>query len=153
MADVVKVDGVHPYDGRYELDLEETPFTTREWGWVKRYAGYLPVSLNEDTFADPEMIAIVAIIAIHRNGKIETGEVGQLWERFQDAPFGSTITFEFGEQEEGADSGLPRSSSNGNESISGGSSKSISGSPGGRLSPTGSPDSAISGSAPATSAT
>ena len=40
------ITGVPPYDGRYEFDMERD-FTTREWGWLKRLAGYLPLNIEE----------------------------------------------------------------------------------------------------------
>ena len=39
MALWLRLDGVKPYDGRYELDLDGQPLTRREWGWIKRNAG------------------------------------------------------------------------------------------------------------------
>ena len=40
--DYLTIEGVAPYDGRYEFDLRDRPFTVREWGWIKRHSGYLP---------------------------------------------------------------------------------------------------------------
>ena len=62
---------VPPYDGRYEWDLEGRELTTREWGWIKRLAGYLPLNI-EDGLGDPELIAVFAAIALRRAGKVET---------------------------------------------------------------------------------
>ena len=39
--------GVPPYDGRYDFDLEGRELTTREWGWIKRLSGYLPLTIEE----------------------------------------------------------------------------------------------------------
>ena len=32
MGNWITLTGVKPYDGRYELDLDEQPLTMREWG-------------------------------------------------------------------------------------------------------------------------
>lgn len=151
--DWVVIDGVKPWDGRYELDLAGAPLTSREWGWIKRFAGYLPADLDGRTFTDPEVISVLAIVSLHRAGKVEPRDVPDLWERLQDVPFGSTITLELGETEEDDEVADPTESSNGNEPSSGASSQTGSGSSGSLPSPTGHPASAISGSAPATSVT
>jgi hypothetical protein len=151
LSDWIVVSGMQPYDGRYELDLDEAPFTTREWGFIKRHAGYLPIALDADAFTDPELIVVLAIIAIRRSGKIETAEIPALWERFADAPFGSVITLEPGEESSDADS-PPSASSNGKRDTSGDSSPTGSVSSGDGPNRTGSPGSATSVSVPQTSA-
>jgi hypothetical protein len=117
MGDWVTVTGVRPYDGRYEIDILEQPLTTREWGWIKKHAGYLPATLGEDWLGDPEFIAVLAVIALRRNDRIENREVPAVLEKFQDAPFGTAITIEVGERDEvyEGDAGPPpsRTSSNG----------------------------------------
>lgn len=155
MADWFTVEGMKPYDGRYELDIRGAPLTVREWGWIKRYAGYLPVTLDENTFTDPETVTVLALIAIRRAGTIDTGQVAELWDRFADAPFGSAITWKVGDadQEEDDADGPPAASSNGSASFSGDSSPTGSASSGRPPSTTGEPLSAISASAPATPAT
>ena len=94
--DWITISGLKPYDGRYELDINQQPLTTREWGWAKRYAGYLPVNLDQETFTGPEMIAGLAIVALGRNSKIEATEGAARGERLQDAPFGATVGWEAG---------------------------------------------------------
>ena len=86
MASWITLTGVKPYDGRYELDLDGQPLTMREWGWIKRHAGYLPVTLTGEAFTDPELITMLAIISMTRAGKITNGDVPDLWDRFQDVP-------------------------------------------------------------------
>ena len=39
----IAITGCKPYDGHYELDFNQE-LTTREWGWIKRHAGYLPLA-------------------------------------------------------------------------------------------------------------
>ena len=121
--DTLVVKGVQPWDGRYDLDWSRE-FTTREWGWIKRLSGYLPLTLEGASYSDPELICALAVIVIYRAGKIEGGQVPELFERFQDTPFGSTITIETSPEhvEDEDDAGPPPSSSNGKPSIFGDSS-------------------------------
>lgn len=149
--DWITITGLVPWDGRYELDLNAQPLTTREWGWAKRYAGYLPVNLDENTFTDPEMIAVLAIIALRRNGKLEVADVPDLWERFQDAPFGATVAWEAGPAEEDADESPPPGSSDERPSSNGLSSPTDSENSERHQSLTGSPAWGTSRSVPATS--
>ena len=121
--DQIVLSGVKPYDGNYPLELGNE-FTTREWGWIKKHAGYLPATLDENSFSDPELLTVLAIIVLHRAGRIQPNEVADVVEKFADAPFGSTITIELGEAEgetEG-DAGPPAASSSSNEPGSGDSS-------------------------------
>lgn len=122
--DYIVLSGVKPYDGRYELNLTQE-FTTREWGWIKRLAGYLPVTLTDDAFSDPELACALAVIVLHRAGRIEKPEAAAMFDRLVDAPFGSTITIETDDAsaDEAGDAGPPAPSSSGNGSSSGESSK------------------------------
>jgi hypothetical protein len=143
----ITLTGVKPYDGRYELDLDEQPLTMREWGWIKRHAGYLPITLTGDTFTDPELITMLAIVAMHRAGTVTTTQVPELWDRFQDVPFGSTVTLEADETEED-DAGPPPPERSGKQSSSWASSPNGSETPAGPPRSTGSPASVTSESAP-----
>lgn len=126
MGNWITLTGVKPYDGRYELDLDEQPLTMREWGWIKRHAGYLPVTLTGESFTDPELITMLAIVAMHRSGTVTNAQVPELWDRFQDVPFGSTVTLETDETEDAEDDAGPppegksaKRSSNGASSANG----------------------------------
>jgi len=115
------VNGVKPYDGRYEFDLEQAEFTTREWGWIKRHSGYLPLTV-EDGFmgGDPELFAVFAAIALRRASKITNEQIPEVVERIADAPFGTTIQLEDDQPETVEDdAGPPVSSSNGSSGSSG----------------------------------
>lgn len=151
LADRITLSGVKPYDGSYELDIVAAPLTVREWGWIKKHAGYLPVTVGDDTFTDPEFIAVLAVIALRRNGSVETRDVAAVYDRIADAPFGATIRFELGDGDGEGDADPPPRSSNGNESSSGAASTTSSESSDGPQTPTGDPALATSGSAPATS--
>ena len=90
--DWLTISGVKPWDGRYEFDVAGQELTTREWGWIKRLSGYLPLTIDEGfDGADPELFATFAAIALHRAGKVDAREVPAVFERLQDAPFGATI--------------------------------------------------------------
>lgn len=152
LADRITLSGVKPYDGSYELDIVASPLTVREWGWIKKLAGYLPATVGDDTFTDPEFIAVLALIALRRNGSVDTRDVAAVYDRIADAPFGATIKFELAVDDEG-DADPPPRSSNGNASSSGAASTTSSETSDGPPSPTGDPPLATSGSAPATSET
>jgi hypothetical protein len=146
LSDWLTITGVRPYDGRYELDLDGQPLTTREWGWVKKYAGYLPLTLTGEAFTDPELIAVLAIVAARRAGVIDTADVPGLIDRLADAPFGTTITLDTDDQEpelEG-DAGPPPGSSGVRPSSDGASSPTGSVSLDGPPTATGGPPSATS---------
>jgi hypothetical protein len=144
----VVIDGVKPWDGRYEFDLDEAELTTREWGWVKRLSGYLPLTIEDGLAgADPELICAFAAIALRRAGRIRVDEVTATFERFADAPFGASIRLE-GDEPEETDAGPPAESSPSSSSISGDGSPTSSGSSAPGPKPSGTPASATSGSAP-----
>jgi hypothetical protein len=120
-VDYIVLTGMKPYDGRYELNLGEE-FTTREWGWIKRHAGYLPLTLTDEAMTDPELACVLAVIVLHRAGRVERQEVPAVFDKLVDAPFGAAIKIEVGEDEQAeGDAGPPASSSNGSDSFSGGS--------------------------------
>lgn len=141
--------GIKPYDGSYELDLEQE-FSTREWGWIKRFAGYLPVEVDDRALGDPELACVLAVIAMHRADRIAPSEARGVFEKLADAPFGSAITIENDpEPQEEDDAGPPPRSSNANGATSGAGSPTSSENP---TAPGGIPDSATSAFAPPTSA-
>ncbi len=113
------LDGAQPYDGGYELGVLEE-FSSREWGWIKRLTGYLPLTLEEGlTGGDPEIVCALAVIALHRAHRVEQADVPAVYERLVDLPFGSTITIEIEDQPAEDDAGPPALSSNGSDNTSG----------------------------------
>lgn len=116
------IQGVRPWDGTYDFDVAE--FTTREWGWIKRFAGYLPGDVEKGfEGADPELISVFAVIALRRAGRIDVGEAAHVYDRFADAPFGAAVrlvgdTIDADEAGDD-DAGPPPQSSPANESSSG----------------------------------
>jgi hypothetical protein len=87
MADLIVISGVHPWDGEYEFDIGGHPLTTKEWGWIKRLAGYLPDTVDEG-LTDPETITVFAAIALRRAGKIDDRDVADTFDELADQPFG-----------------------------------------------------------------
>ena len=155
--DSIVIEGIKPYDGRYEFDLSASEFTVREWGWVKRYSGYMPMTV-EDGFkgADPELFGCFALIALLRAGKVDRDDVAEVMDRILDAPFASTIRFESDTPAADVedDAGPPRSSSRPSTPSSGDDSPTSSVSPAaGHRSAAGTPASATSELAPARSGT
>jgi hypothetical protein len=119
MATEIVITGVAGYDGAYTLDLADQPLDTFEWGWIKKYAGYLPT--DELQFGDPEFVVTLATICLSRAGKIERRDVRETWETLARAPFGQTITLRGVEEadEEDGEPGPPQSSSNSKTDTSG----------------------------------
>jgi hypothetical protein len=147
-VDWLVVEGVEPWDGRYELPLDEFQFTNREWGWIRRWTGYLPASvLDAMKGADAELLAALAVIALHRAGKVNRDDAAATFERFEEENFGSfTLT---SDDEEAETLDPPASaSSNGNETDFGDGSRTATANPEPTTrSGTGSPGSGISVSA------
>lgn len=150
----IVVSGVKPWDGRYEFD-PNLDYTTREWGWIKRLAGYMPLTADQGLDGgDPELFAVFAVIAMRRAGTIDIRDVPEVFERISDAPFGGTVTFESdpADTEEG-DAGPPAASSSGNGNTSGAGSPASSATPAGPPSRSGTPASDSTASHPIWSAT
>lgn len=120
--DYITVRGVQPYDGRYPLVFD---FTVREWGWLKRMSGYMPLTLDEGfRGGDPELFCVFAIVGMHREGKIQAGDAQRVFDRLADADPTASITFEAGEPErDEAGDADPPASSNGSSGSSGPGSK------------------------------
>lgn len=93
--DKIKIEGVLPYDGEYDLDVSY--FTNRELNIIKRLSGVRAGELDEAFGAgDNDLIVALAVIALRRAGK--TAAEDAIW----DAPSGK-ITFVADEVEADAD--------------------------------------------------
>jgi hypothetical protein len=149
--------GVRPYDGRYELDLATNRATTVEWGWIKRFSGYLPANADQGFEGnDPELMAALAVIALHRAGKVQPRDVQDVFDVIAAAPVGDTIRFDNDDPDTDdrvVDASPPAARSNGNEPSSGEGSTTSSETSTSDPSSTGIPASASSGSDPLTSGT
>lgn len=109
------LEGLRPWDGRYSLDLQAAEPTYREWGWITRFSGYVPSTVNMN---DPRLYPVLALIVLYRAGKITLADVDDIHERFLDAP-GSAIVFDSDDVEVGADAVPPPRSSSGKPPTSG----------------------------------
>jgi hypothetical protein len=104
--DWIVLDNVKPYNGRYPFDIfdDGTELTTREWGWIKKFSGYLPLTVSAGyRGGDAELFATFALVALHRAGKVAPPDLQACYDRISDAPFGTTITIEENPVEADAD--------------------------------------------------
>jgi hypothetical protein len=115
----IVIAGIPAWDGDYELDIVQAPLTTREWGWIKRHSGYLPLTI-EDGLNDPELITVFAAIALRRAGRIDDRDVPEVFDELSDNPYGQgKITFHVGEPEQEAGPVPPQQSSSSNDDTTG----------------------------------
>ena len=119
--DTIVITGVPPWDGRYPFDIADNEPTTREWGYIKRFSGYLPATIEDGLKgADPELICAFAVIALRRAGKAGNEDVPGVYERLAAAPFGAAVHLETDASEDSeGDVGPPAGSSDGSSSSSG----------------------------------
>lgn len=155
--DWLVIEGVRPWDGRYEWDpFGERPLTYREWEWITRYSGYMPLTIDDGyRGGDPRLYRVFAIVALYRAGKIDESVAGDVHDRFADEAFGKTIRLELGQEAEAeeADAGPPSSRPDSKLNGSGDSSSATLGRSEHPPTSSGTPASATSESAPARSAT
>ncbi len=89
----IKIHGIRPWDGEYELDPDRS-FNTREWNWIKKVSGYMPLTV-QDGFAggDPSLFVALAVISMCRAGRITREEGLRVADELAEAPFdGASIT-------------------------------------------------------------
>jgi hypothetical protein len=114
VSDFLVLKGGTVYDGRYPFDLDSSDFTVREWGWIKRHAGYLPLTVEEGfAGADPELYVVFAVIALVRANRVGVADVPRVLDVLAEMPGTLTIRFETDpdEEEEAAEEPLPPSRS------------------------------------------
>jgi len=93
-VDKIKLEGVQPYDGEYDLDVSY--FTNRELHTIKRVAGVRAGEIEEAFAAiDTDLVVALAVIALNRAGVAPDENL--IW----DAPSG-TIVFIADEPEDEA---------------------------------------------------
>lgn len=106
--------------GRWPLDLENEPLIRREWGWVKKFSGYMPLTVREGVEGgDAELFAVYAIIALVRAGTIQREDVPMAFDRFMDLPFDTALMDSDDETGDGDAAVPPTVSSNESGDISG----------------------------------
>lgn len=105
MADKITIAfGIKPYDGEYDFDLEEKPFTILEWRWIKKISGYMPATVSDGAEAgDPDLFLAFAVVALVRAGKVQADYALMVADKLSSTPFdGTSITFA-GDEDEDAD--------------------------------------------------
>ncbi len=148
MEDTIVIQNVRPYDGTYKIDL--TDLEQRHWGWVKKYAGYLPWQIENDSFSDPQLVAVWAMAALHKAGKIEPVDAAMVFERFESSTIGS-VQLQISDRPAAEDDAVPpETSSPSNNATSGDDSRTSSDPSTPTPSDSGTPDSATSESVPET---
>jgi len=91
----VMIVNVAPYQGEYPLDIENQPFSTVEWRWIKQISGYLPLTMDKGwAGGDPDLFLSFAVIAMRRANRIEKADVLRVASEIEEAPAdGAAITF------------------------------------------------------------
>lgn len=92
---------IEPFKGTYDLD-PDIPFSGLEWRWIKKIAGYLPLTINAGFEGDDnDLYIVLAVIALHRAGKIQPSQALRVSDALADAPVnGESILLDFGDEEE-----------------------------------------------------
>ena len=103
----IVVKGMKPWDGEYELDTDRA-FSSREWHWIKKVSGYLPLTVREG-FAgqDPDLYVALALIAMCRNGRIQRDDWQRVAEQMAEAPFDAQSITLVGPAEAEVDDDIP----------------------------------------------
>lgn len=95
--------GIVPFDGAYDIDFTEKPLTTNEWYWIRKFSGYMPLTLVDGLEGgDPTLMCAFALIALVRNGDVEPTErnLKGAFEAIASVPFdGEGLTVDFTEEE------------------------------------------------------
>lgn len=87
MADKIVIN-VRGYAGEYDFDIDEVPLTNREWQWVKKISGYVPLTIEEGwRGGDPDVFVAFAVVALVRAGKVEKADALTVADKLMDAPF------------------------------------------------------------------
>jgi hypothetical protein len=96
------IDGVDPFDGVYELDFAEQPFTNRDVHLIKKIAGVRLGELAEAFEAgDNDLLVAVAVIQLRREGKVQKGREMDAAEILLDAVAGKLIYEDTAEDDAG----------------------------------------------------
>ncbi len=88
MTDRIKIAGIPAFDGEYDLDIADQPLNALEWRWVKKVSGYLPFTIDDGLAGgDPDVVIALAVVAMHRAGKINRDQVLATADQLADLPF------------------------------------------------------------------
>ena len=118
--DYLVIEGVKPWDGRYEFDLGDSELTTREWGWIKRYCrlhaadgrGGLPAATRSCSPASPRSRSAGP-------ARSTRDDVADVFDRFARRPRSVHDPLESDSAAEEDDADPPPPSSSGNTTSSG----------------------------------
>lgn len=93
----ITLSGCDPFDGVYDLDFE-TPFNTGELNIIKTISGVRAQEL-QDAFAagDTDLIVALAVVAMHRVGKVTRKQAPHVAEVLWEAP-ANGIKFDVGSE-------------------------------------------------------
>jgi len=140
-----------PWDGSYDIG-EFDELTVREWGWLKRFAGIHPSTMVDGLRnTDAELIAVLAVIGLHRANRITPEDAAGVFERFGDGPLASNFDLDLGDPDpDDGDASPPPPNSTARSGSSGDGSPMSSATSANPLNGSGSPGSASSPYAPAT---
>lgn len=85
-----------PYVGEYPFDTDERTFSIQEWRWIKKIAGYMPLTIGEGWAGrDPDLVLVFAVIALVRAGKVTAEQALLAAGRLETTEFdGVAISFE-----------------------------------------------------------
>ena len=152
--DYVVIDGVPPYDGRWEFDMEKEMLDTHALGWIRRVTGFYPVEIPDAlSKGDAELITMLAVCALVRAGEVpgNLNDVRQVYDRIASVPFGDVVSMANDDEDaDEGDAGPPSSSSSVNGASSGAGSTTSSETSAPTLQPSGMPASGSSVSGPPT---
>lgn len=75
------MEGIPGFDGSYDLDLDNAPWTARELHWIKKITGLRLGEFEEALEAlDYDVVVSFALVALVRSGKVSR----QDWQRMSD---------------------------------------------------------------------
>jgi hypothetical protein len=116
----IRIEGLKPFDGRYEFNLDAGEFTTREWSWIKKHAGYMPLTIEQGAQGgDVDLIVTFTAIALYRADRLDQAEVASFIERVQDVDIAAHIAFDVEDDAKEADASPPPPKSDESSSTSG----------------------------------
>lgn len=79
MKITLTLEGVHPYDGDYDVDLEQ--FTNRDFHDIKRLTGCTPPELADALErGDTDFVVALSVIALRKSGRFAKINEDTLWD-------------------------------------------------------------------------
>ena len=100
----IVIEGIPPYDGEYDFDLEKRMLSGHELGWVKKIAGYKLGEIEQGD-GDAVLALVFAAIAVTRAGKARMADMQETYDKLADPPFGEMVQVR--DEDEGGGRGRP----------------------------------------------